>query len=53
LGKDASSLSPELAERARSAPFVFIGTVRRPGDSNVEALDREDEQVRPDKNGIG
>jgi hypothetical protein len=37
------SLSPKLATAARSAPFVFFGTVRRPGASAVEALDREDE----------
>lgn len=36
-------LSPEETEAARSVPFVFFGTVRRPGGSNVEALDREEE----------
>jgi len=38
-----AALSPELAETARSAPFVFFGIVRQPGGSNVEALDREEE----------
>jgi hypothetical protein len=38
-----AALSPKLAEAARSAPFVFFSTVRQPGGSNVEALDREEE----------
>jgi hypothetical protein len=38
-----AALSAEHAEAARSAPFVFFGTVRQPGGSNVEALDREEE----------
>jgi hypothetical protein len=37
------SLPPELASAARSAPFVFFATVRRPTASAVEALDTEDE----------
>lgn len=42
MPRDAA-LSPELVETARSAPFVFFGTVRRPSGSNVEALDTEEE----------
>jgi hypothetical protein len=37
------SLPAELMSAARTAPFVFLGTVRRPGGSNVEALDVEAE----------
>jgi len=38
-----SALSAQEAHAAQSAPFVFFGTVLRPGGSNVEALDREEE----------
>lgn len=36
-------VSAELMSAARTAPFVFVATVRRPGGSNVELLDRDDE----------
>ena len=36
-------LSAALASAARSAPFVFFGTVRRPGASRLEVLDVPDE----------
>lgn len=32
------SVPPELMTASRTAPFVFFGTVRRPGASNVEML---------------
>lgn len=38
-----TALSAQEAQAAQSAPFVFFGTVLRPGGSNVEALDREEE----------
>jgi hypothetical protein len=36
------SVPPELMTAARTAPFVFFGTVRRPGGSNVELLDSDE-----------
>ena len=36
------SVPRELLSAARTAPFVFFGTVRRPGGSNVELLDSEE-----------
>jgi hypothetical protein len=33
------SVPPDLISAARTAPFVFLGTVRRPGASNVEMLE--------------
>lgn len=36
------SVSPELLQAARSAPFVFFATVRRPGGSQVEMLESEE-----------
>jgi hypothetical protein len=36
------SVPAELMSVARTAPFVFIGTVRRPGGSNVELLESDD-----------
>ena len=38
-----AALSAQEVQAAQSAPFVFFGTVLRPGGSNVEALDREEE----------
>ena len=38
-----AALSPKEAQTAQSAPFVFFGTVLRPGGSNVEALEGEQE----------
>jgi len=38
-----SGLSTDEVEAAQTAPFVFFATVRSPGGSNVEALDREEE----------
>ena len=42
VGKGSSAIPREVLA-AQSAPFVFFGTVLRPGGSNVEALDREEE----------
>lgn len=36
------AVSPELLRAARSAPFVFFATVRRPGASQVEMLEGEE-----------
>ena len=36
------SVPPELTSAARTAPFVFFGTVRRPGGSNVEMLEGDE-----------
>src|SRR5262245_23540538 len=36
------SVPPELIAAARTAPFVFFGTVRRPGGSTVEMLDTDE-----------
>ena len=36
------SVPPELLEAARTAPFVFFATVRRPGGSQVEMLESEE-----------
>ena len=36
------SVPPELMTAARTAPFVFFGTVRRPGGSNVELLESDE-----------
>jgi hypothetical protein len=36
------SVPPELLEAARTAPFVFFATVRRPGGSQVEVLESEE-----------
>jgi hypothetical protein len=36
------SVPPELIAAARTAPFVFFGTVRRPGGSTVELLDSDE-----------
>jgi hypothetical protein len=36
------TVSPELLRAARSAPFVFFATVRRPGGSQVEMLESEE-----------
>ena len=41
MPRDAA-LPPEIVETARSAPFVFFGTVLRPGGSNLEVLDTEE-----------
>jgi hypothetical protein len=38
-----TALSAQEAQSAQSAPFIFFGTVLRPGGANVEALDREEE----------
>ena len=35
------SLPPELLQGARTAPFVFFGTVRQPGGSQVEMLESD------------
>jgi hypothetical protein len=36
------SVPPELLEAARTAPFVFFATVRRPGGSQVEVLESDE-----------
>jgi hypothetical protein len=36
------SVPPEFLEAARTAPFVFFATVRRPGGSQVEMLESEE-----------
>lgn len=36
------SLPPELMSAARTAPFVFFGTVRKPDGSNVELLESKE-----------
>jgi hypothetical protein len=36
------SIPRELLSAARTAPFVFFGTVRRPGGSNVELLESDE-----------
>jgi hypothetical protein len=36
------SVPRELLSAARTAPFVFFGTVRRPGGSNVELLESDE-----------
>lgn len=36
------SVPRELLSAARAAPFVFFGTVRRPGGSNVELLESDE-----------
>jgi hypothetical protein len=36
------SVSPELLQAARTAPFVFFATVRRPGGSQVEMLEGDE-----------
>ena len=36
------TLPPELLQGARTAPFVFFGTVRQPGGSKVELLESDE-----------